>query len=99
MQETSASRFETCWRLGLGWIDHFVGRGTAAFAGAAEAVIDATSRVHWQKVKLGRDFGAQVEISEGLAEGARLVATPSDAMVEGQPVAPIAAPVAEGKKD
>jgi RND family efflux transporter MFP subunit len=70
--------------------------------GAQVAVIDATNHVHWQKVKIGRDFGAQVEISEGLAEGAKLVSPPSDAVVEGVLVAPIVpatpAPAAAAKK-
>ncbi len=65
--------------------------------GAQVAVINSKNQIHWQKVKLGRDFGAQVEIASGLNDGDRMVATPSDAMVEGQLVAPIA-PAAPKKK-
>jgi membrane fusion protein, multidrug efflux system len=61
-------------------------RGDGTFV----ATVDAANTVHFAKVKLGRDFGLQVEISAGLADGATVVANPSDALSEGQVVEPIA---------
>ena len=53
------------------------------------AVVDAENRIHLQKVRFGRDFGTQIEIVGGLADGAVIVANPSDALVEGQVVEPL----------
>lgn len=40
-------------------------------------------RIHMQRLTLGRDLGAEVEVTAGLAEGAQLVVNPSDEIVEG----------------
>jgi RND family efflux transporter MFP subunit len=40
-------------------------------------------RVHLQRLTLGRDLGAEVEVTSGLAEGAQLIVNPSDEIVEG----------------
>ncbi len=42
--------------------------------------------IHVQKVTLGRDFGAKMEVLDGLADGQRIVDNPSDVLTEGQPV-------------
>src|SRR5437660_2509497 len=41
------------------------------------------SRIHWQKISVGRDFGTQLEVLDGLAENAKVVINPSDDLVEG----------------
>jgi RND family efflux transporter MFP subunit len=57
--------------------------------GTLVASVDAQHAVHLQKIKLGRDFGTQIEVLSGLAAGAMIVANPSDALVEGQLVEPL----------
>src|SRR5437899_11680009 len=41
------------------------------------------SRIHWQKISVGRDFGTQLEVLDGLAENAKVVINPNDDLVEG----------------
>ena len=50
--------------------------------GIKVAVIDAERRVRMQAVTLGRNFGERVEVLSGLAQGARLVLNPPDALSE-----------------
>jgi RND family efflux transporter MFP subunit len=50
--------------------------------GPTIALVTADQRIHLAKVKLGRDFGTQIEILEGLSEGQQVVINPSDALVE-----------------
>lgn len=60
--------------------------------GTFVVTVGADNAVHYQKVKLGRDFGTQVEIVDGLMEGTRVVSNPSDALTDGLVVEPIAPP-------
>jgi multidrug efflux system membrane fusion protein len=55
-------------------------------AGAHVVIVDAEKRIAFRPVKLGRDFGREVEILEGLAPNDVLVASPSDLLVEGETV-------------
>ena len=57
--------------------------------GTFVAVVDASNTVHMVKVKIGRDFGLQVEVAAGLKEGTTVVANPSDSLAEGMVVEPI----------
>ncbi len=41
------------------------------------------SRVHWQKISVGRDFGTRLEVLDGLAENTKVVINPNDDLVEG----------------
>jgi multidrug efflux pump subunit AcrA (membrane-fusion protein) len=41
------------------------------------------NRIHWQKISVGRDFGTQLEVLDGLAENTKVVLNPSDDLVEG----------------
>jgi RND family efflux transporter MFP subunit len=50
------------------------------------AVVGADSKVHYQKVQLGRDYGAQVEILSGLEGSEALVVNATDDLREGAPV-------------
>ncbi|QJW99548.1 efflux RND transporter periplasmic adaptor subunit [Frigoriglobus tundricola] len=59
--------------------------------GAKVAVIDADGRVTYQVVKLGRDYGTVVEVTEGLKGGERLVVRPGDDLAPGTLVEPVAA--------
>jgi len=41
------------------------------------------SRIHWQKISVGRDFGTQLEVLNGLKENAEVVMNPTDDLREG----------------
>jgi multidrug efflux pump subunit AcrA (membrane-fusion protein) len=58
--------------------------------GPQVAVVAADGSVHYQLVKLGRDFGDRLEVLSGLHEGDQLVVNPSDAVREGAKVKPVA---------
>ena len=60
--------------------------------GTLVATVTGQNTVHFQKVALGRDFGTQIEIRDGLAEGQRVIGNPSDALVEGEAVEVLASP-------
>lgn len=55
-------------------------------AGPHVVVVDAEHRVAFRTVKLGRDFGRELEIVEGISASDTLVASPSDLLVEGETV-------------
>ena len=40
-------------------------------------------RIHWQKISVGRDFGTQLEVLDGLKENAEVVMNPTDDLREG----------------
>ena len=50
------------------------------------AEVDRESKIHWQQIKIGRDYGTQVEVLDGLEEEARLVMNPTDDLQEGMQV-------------
>src|ERR1700731_1139696 len=41
------------------------------------------NRIHWQKISVGRDFGTQLEVLDGLAENTKVVMNPNDDLVDG----------------
>jgi RND family efflux transporter MFP subunit len=41
------------------------------------------NRIHWQKISVGRDFGTQLEVLDGLAENTKIVMNPTDDLVDG----------------
>ena len=53
------------------------------------AVVEPGNRIRLKPVKFGRDYGTQIEIVDGLAEGAVLVSNPSDALTDGALVEPL----------
>jgi RND family efflux transporter MFP subunit len=67
--------------------------------GTSVVTVGADNTIHYQKVKLGRDFGTQVEVVGGLADQAHVVSNPSDALTDGLVVDPLlSAPAAAAKK-
>jgi membrane fusion protein (multidrug efflux system) len=54
--------------------------------GTLVALIGADHRIRLTPVKLGRDFGTELEILDGIEAGAHLVENPSDALREGEEV-------------
>ncbi|PPD44234.1 MAG: efflux transporter periplasmic adaptor subunit [Methylobacter sp.] len=55
-------------------------------AGAHVTVVDTEKRIAFRPVKLGRDFGREVEVLEGISPDDTLVASPSDLLVDGEQV-------------
>jgi RND family efflux transporter MFP subunit len=55
-------------------------------------VVDARQEVHYRAVQLGRDYGAEVEVSAGLKPGESIVVHPGDDLPEGTGVEPVPAP-------
>lgn len=62
--------------------------GTLRFAkeGPQVVIVDARGRLQPQAIKLGRDFGAKVEVLTGLTGQERLVVNPTDNMLPGEAV-------------
>ena len=56
--------------------------------GPQAAVVGADHKVHFKKITLGRDFGAEIEVLSGLSEGDLVVLSPTDAVREGVVVEP-----------
>ena len=59
--------------------------------GTLVALVTAGHTIHLQVVRLGRDFGTQLEVLDGLPEDSRVVENPPDSLREGQNVEPVAA--------
>jgi membrane fusion protein, multidrug efflux system len=57
-------------------------------AGPQVAVVTKDNRIHWQTVKVGRDFGTQLEVESGLDENTNVVVNPTDDLSEGVEVQP-----------
>jgi RND family efflux transporter MFP subunit len=54
--------------------------------GSQVAVVTQDNKIHWQNIKVGRDFGTYMEVLTGLGENSRVVMNPSDDLTEGLPV-------------
>jgi RND family efflux transporter MFP subunit len=61
-------------------------------AGPRVVVVGKDGRIAFRPVKLGRDFGRDVEVLEGVSADDVLVASPSDLLVEGEAVIAAEAP-------
>jgi multidrug efflux pump subunit AcrA (membrane-fusion protein) len=53
-------------------------------------VVTAENKIHFTKIKPGRDDGAMVEVLEGLKGDERVVVNPGDEVHEGAVVQPVA---------
>ena len=60
--------------------------------GTRVAVVGPGDALHYQDVHLGRDYGQEVEILDGLEGDERIVLNPTENLVEGVKVEPTAAP-------
>ena len=56
------------------------------------AVLDDQQRVSYQKVGLGRDFGAEIEVLSGLHDGQTVLVYPGDQLPVGTVVDPVPLP-------
>ena len=52
-------------------------------AGPQVATIANEDRVHWQNIRVGRDFGDRIEVLDGVKENAKIVMNPTDDLSEG----------------
>jgi RND family efflux transporter MFP subunit len=57
--------------------------------GSRVALLDGGQRVHYRDVRLGRDFGTEVEVVAGLRPGETVVVRPGDDLPEGKTVVPL----------
>src|SRR5216110_2463802 len=51
--------------------------------GPQVAILVNDNRIHWQNIHVGRDFGTQLEVLDGLAENTGVVMNPTDDLHEG----------------
>ncbi|HEU5247495.1 MAG TPA: efflux RND transporter periplasmic adaptor subunit [Candidatus Udaeobacter sp.] len=51
--------------------------------GAQVATIENEDRIHWQNIRVGRDFGDRIEVIDGLKEDTKVVMNPTDDLREG----------------
>jgi RND family efflux transporter MFP subunit len=67
---------------------------TSAFVigadGVKVAVVDAADKIHLKKVTIGRDFGADAEVVDGLTGEERVVTNPGERLAEGVEVKVVA---------
>ena len=56
--------------------------------GAWVGVLDGENAVHYQKVQLGRDFGMEIEVLDGLSDGVTVIVRPGDELPDGTVVQP-----------
>jgi RND family efflux transporter MFP subunit len=61
-------------------------------SGPKVGVLDEQQKVHYQPVQLGRDYGAEIEVVEGLKDGDIVVVHPGDDLSEGFAVEPVPPP-------
>lgn len=54
--------------------------------GPRVATVDSGSRAVLVPVQLGRDYGTQVEVASGLSPDSRVINSPPDSLLDGQPV-------------
>jgi multidrug efflux system membrane fusion protein len=59
--------------------------------GAHVVIVDGEGRIDQRPVKIGRDFGREVEVLEGIALNDVLVASPSDLLTQGETVSVVEA--------
>jgi len=52
-------------------------------AGPQVATIGNEDRVHWQNIRVGRDFGDRIEVLDGVKENTKIVMNPTDDLTEG----------------
>ena len=57
--------------------------------GTRVAVVTPDNRVHYQDIRIGRDFGTEAEVARGLEDGARLISNPSETLKEGMTIKPV----------
>src|SRR5437667_882937 len=51
--------------------------------GPQVATVGNDNRIHWQNIRVGRDFGTQLEVLDGLTENTEVVMNPTDDLREG----------------
>jgi multidrug efflux pump subunit AcrA (membrane-fusion protein) len=54
--------------------------------GPQVGVVDGSNTVHLQNIKIGRDLGTKLEVTDGLKPGDQVIVNPSDSLTDGQKV-------------
>jgi RND family efflux transporter MFP subunit len=60
--------------------------------GPVVAILGEGAKVHLVRVRMGRDYGAQIEVREGLKPGQKVITNLTDEIAEGVKVRPVAPP-------
>jgi multidrug efflux pump subunit AcrA (membrane-fusion protein) len=60
--------------------------------GTQVATVDGGHKVHFQRIRVGRDYGDKVEVISGLQDGQQVIVNPGDSAHEGAEVNPIQTP-------
>jgi RND family efflux transporter MFP subunit len=60
-------------------------------------VLDGGDAVHYLKVQLGRDFGMEIEVLDGLSDGATVIVRPGDELPDGTVVQPAEPPPSKSR--
>lgn len=60
--------------------------------GTRVVVIDGDDKIHFKTVRLGRDYGKEIEVTDGITGKERLITDVTDDLKEGMKVHPIPAP-------
>jgi len=68
-------------------------------AGLQVALVDKDNKVHLQDIKLGLNLGQTVQVTQGLKPSDRLIANPSDGLLEGETVDVVKAPPQNSDED
>ena len=63
------------------------------------ALVDKDNKVHLQDIKLGLNLGQTVQVTQGLKPSDRLIANPSDGLLEGETVDVVKAPPQNSDED
>ena len=58
--------------------------------GTRVLTVTSDGKLHFVPVKLGRDFGGEIEVLEGLTGSETLVTNPDDSLTEGEAVKQVA---------
>jgi RND family efflux transporter MFP subunit len=66
--------------------------------GTQVGVVDEDNTVHLKNIKIGRDFGTQIEVEDGVQPGDNVIVNPSDSITDGQKVQIDTTPTDSGKK-
>ena len=65
--------------------------------GTQVAVVKGDNTIHFQKIKLGEDYGNTLEVTEGLNGDEQIIATPGEKISEGVEVSVIQSQTAQQK--
>jgi hypothetical protein len=67
-------------------------------SGTQVAVVDAQNKVHLLPITVGRDYGNNIDVAQGLQGGEQVILNPSDSVTDGDEVHIVKDATPEGAK-